>query len=185
MLLGGIKMDSSVIVTIASVIAAWVAALFAYGSFRVAKRQTQIAEDADRRRHPHLALYLANGSVEADPDRRMYGFVLSISNRSEAENSLFRIELEVVLREGESLPLTTLRFVHDASLLLDKVPPEDVLKLPLSLRPHEVKSGWLAFLVPQTLISDAEIVRHVIVTADASGSETTLDVGTPSQVFHD
>lgn len=178
-------MDDQTLAAVAGAVAAWVAAIFAYRSAWVAKRQTQLLEASENRRIPRVTLELLKSLYRTtDTGDRLYGFAVLISNQSDSPNTITRCELELVLDGVPHQPRPILRAEQDARLagaLLDPITP---VLLPYQLEPRAAVSGWLLFRVPRPLLT-AGVDAHTLILRDAFGRDDRFEAVIVSEVINE
>jgi hypothetical protein len=159
--------------SIASAAAAWTAALFAFITSRNSRRALRIAEQQELRRQPSLALYLdrayqrANGSHE-------YGFLVSVSNRSDSDDALARIDLRIRYKTRDEF----VAFVDVPSARLNEpaVTSDGVkLETPARVDAHQTVAGWVYFSHPTSLLADCLVDDYSVIITDSHGVQTALD----------
>ena len=92
---------------IASAIAAWVALLMSGGSLWMSRRAVRIAERQEKRREPLLKPYYRDGFYQPDADGgRVYAFLLTVSNRSDSNNTIIELELRITYATPEGVEAT-------------------------------------------------------------------------------
>src|SRR5215475_9687438 len=99
---------------LALVVSCW-SAFNSWQSRRIATRALAISESQEQRRRPQLGIYLVNGYRRYLPKRQLFGFLVSVSNPTDINNSISRAELQVTyLLEGDIK--ATCRIPHNPSL---------------------------------------------------------------------
>ena len=146
----------------------WVAALallvsmcsafFSWRAGRNAARALAISESQEKRRQPQLGIYLVNGYRRLVPKRQLFGFLVSISNPTDINNSVSRAELQITYVTENDLAVVC-RVQHN-SALGEKVASESasaasILSLPLRIDAHQTASGWFLFALDNDAIRKA------------------------------
>ena len=169
--------DARTVVTTAAAVAAIGSAVVAVVSVRTARRSLALAEQQDARRSPRIVSYLRDGYARRDPDRRLYAVSLSLTNPSDADNSIAMLELEIRYRIRDGV-LMTIRLPHDATLRQAFGRPDiEALITPLSVSAHGTVAGWTFFSLPAVTIGDAEIDDYFVRLVDAHGIATMIELG--------
>src|SRR5260370_32001668 len=70
-------------------------AFFSWPSGKNAARALAISESQEKRRQPQLGIYLFNGYRRLVPKRQIFGFLVSVSNPTDINNSIARAELQI------------------------------------------------------------------------------------------
>ena len=91
---------------LAAALAAWVAAFFASLTARRSGRALRLAEQQEERRRPALVLYLQGGYLRRTDEDRVYMFLLAVSNPSDSNNAVARLDLRIKYRTGSEFPAT-------------------------------------------------------------------------------
>ena len=162
---------------VAAAIAAWVGAALSFVNSRTARRSLRLAEAQEARRRPVLTLYLGEGYVRfLDSERvRVYAFLLSISNRSDTNNSVaeFGLQINYATKQG----LRTSIVVPASHSLPDewRTDASALLQPPLEVDAHQTVAGWLPFRVSYDLLGDGSIEDYVLVATDTHGNRSTKE----------
>lgn len=109
--------DARTIVATVAAAASLGSAIVAVLSVRTARRSLGLAQQQDARRRPRIDSYLRNGYARRDLDRRLYAVSLSLTNPSDADNSIAMLELEIRYRTPDGRVMT-MRLPHDEALVL-------------------------------------------------------------------
>ena len=169
--------DLNTWLALVSATAAWVAALFAYRSARIAKRSLELSARRAKAREPQLVPYLIDGIVRpAEKDgRSVYAFSVSLSNRADTDNALAAIELKVVYKQRNGTS-GNLVLPHDGRLLdnlgFDGARP---LGIPHGVGAHDTIAGWAMFELDHALIGEVDLEGYKICFLDTHGVECTLE----------
>jgi hypothetical protein len=169
--------DLSLYAAIASGVAALVSAWFAYLSIRVSKRSLRLSEQQEERRHPHLVPYLIDGYVKfvAHENLRVYGFSLSISNRSDVDDSVAQIELQLTYKAPSGISIAV-KAGHDTNLN-NVFAGGDMATLPIPLRidAHQTIAGWVCFGIKEQLFSGSAVDKFTIIVTDSHNIVSTVE----------
>ncbi len=158
--------DPSVIAAIVSAVAAWIATWFSFRSAGTTRKMYGIAKAQQEGRQPHIVPYLVDGYVRRITNGRVYAFSLSVSNKSDNDNSLSRLELVISYRKGINPP-SNIALLHDADLTMHL--PDSTVKafsIPALLPAHQTAAGSALFELPDTILKGASIERYLITLTD-------------------
>jgi hypothetical protein len=164
-----------VIVAVVSAMASWAGAFVAFRNARTSRRMLQLAEQQESRRQPATVLYLADGFVHWESDARVYAFLLSISNPSDSNNAIARLDLRINYRT----PTNYLAAV-DVPAVLDREvgfggPLQNRLELPIRIDAHQTVAGWSYFRFSRGLLEFCEVDLYTVVATDSQGSRQTVE----------
>lgn len=87
--------DPGLWISVLALLVSVCSAFFSWRSGRNAARALAISENQEKRRMPQLGIYLANGYRRLVPKRQLFGFLVSISNPTDINNSVARAELKI------------------------------------------------------------------------------------------
>lgn len=164
--------DPSLWISTAAAVAAWIAVWFAYVSARTAARAFQLSNSQEERRRPQLVPYLADGYVRRR-DRetgRVYAISLSVSNPTDSDNAVARVELQVRYTTQQHVQLT-LKLPHDESLRAELNRPDlSTLTPPVRVNAHGTVAGWVFFGLTQAIIGDGVIEGYKVLLTDSHGA---------------
>jgi hypothetical protein len=152
-----------------------VAALSAFNSWhsrRIATRALAISEGQEERRHPQLGIYLFKGYRRSVAKGQLFGFLVSVSNPTDINNSVAKAELQVTyVLEGDINAVC--RIPHNPDLGETENGPQTrgatVFSLPARIDAHQTLSGWLLFALDSVLIGGKTIDSHRIILEDSHG----------------
>lgn len=159
------------LVAVASAVAAWVAAYFAYAAARVAKRE-------EVRRKPVLIPYLTVGYFKkvGTDNSRIFGLSASFSNRSDSDNAVAYLELEVRYKNPGDAYMKV-KVPHEARLAdsfgAERVKPFD---LPARIDAHQTVAGWALFNVSASLLGSGAVETYTLILTDSHGVSYSLSV---------
>lgn len=161
----------------ALLVAAW-SAFNAVRSRGIAARALQISEGQDQRRQPKLGIYLINGYRRLVPNRQLFGFLVSVSNPTDINNSVVRVELQITYTMKDDVS-AVLRIQHNAALgAIESTvsePTASVPSLPLRIEAHQTVSGWLLFSLDNDAIRSGTVDAHILILEDTHGLSTKTD----------
>src|SRR5271165_2163770 len=88
--------DPRVWISVLALLVSGCSAFFSWRAGRNAARALAISENQEKRRQPQLGIYLAaNGFRRLVPKRQLFGFIVSVSNPTDINNSVARAELQI------------------------------------------------------------------------------------------
>jgi hypothetical protein len=152
-------------------------AVISWRSARNAARALAISQRQEERRQPQLGIHLFNGYRRLVPKRQLFGFLVSVSNPTDIDNSIVRAELQVTyLLEGDAKAVC--RIQHNPTLREDTVDnalPPNVFALPARIDAHQTVSGWLLFSLDNDVFRKATIDAHSLILEDTHGVSTNTD----------
>lgn len=160
--------------------ALWIAiasALFAFWSIRIAQRSLRLSEEQANARLPNLVPYLMDGLVRRfdEREKRLYAFSLSLSNRSDSDNSLSALELRIIYTRKNSVSCNML-LPHDSNLTQDfGLKGAEPITIPTHINAHGTIAGWAFFEIDNSLLRQADINKYEIRLLDAHGKESSIE----------
>jgi len=169
--------DPKLWVAALALIVASVSAFVSWRSFRNSSFALAISQRQEERRSPQLSIYFVNGYRRLVKSRQTFGFLISVSNPTDINNSVARAELQVgcVFEHGvEAL----LRIQHAPQFGRDFVNEDTestVFQLPLRIDAHQTLSGWFIFSLENSAIGTGTIDTHTLILEDTHGTVTTSD----------
>ncbi len=157
--------------------AAW-SAFNSWRSRRIALRALALNEQQELRRQPRLIVYLANGYRRYLPSKQVFGFMVSVSNPSDTNNSIAMGELRVTYTVSDDAKVTC-RVPHNPKLAeIDESvgnSKPNVFVLPARVDAHQTVAGWLFFALDEKLIGGKTIDAHQILLEDSHGLSTETE----------
>lgn len=154
---------------LALIVAGW-SAFNSWRSRRIATRALAISESQEQRRRPQFVTYLANGYRRSVSKRQLFGFLVSVSNPTDINNSIAQVELQItyLLESGIT---ATCRIPHNPSLGETIEAPDaggaNVFSLPARVDAHQTVAGWFMFSIDHTLLAGKTIDCHKIILEDS------------------
>jgi hypothetical protein len=159
-------------ITAVSLAVACLAAYNSWQSRRIANRALSINEAQERRRQPQFDIYFHDGYRRYFPTHQLFGFLISVKNPSDINNSIAKAELQVTfVTTGEIR--STCRIPHKSDLA--KHIDDPVLVLPSRIDAHQTVRGWLLFTLPASVICNRTIDRHKIILEDSHGVSIEME----------
>jgi hypothetical protein len=169
--------DPRVWISALALLVSMCSAVVSWRSAKNAARALAISQRQEERRQPQLSVHLFNGYRRLVPKRQLFGFLVSISNPTDIDNSVARAELEVTyLLENDVKAVC--RIQHNPTLredTADDALPPTVLALPARIDAHQTISGLLLFSLDNDVIRRATIDAHRLILEDTHGASTSTD----------
>jgi len=169
--------DLSLYAAIASGVAALVSGWFAYLSLRVSNRSLRLSQQQEERHRPHLVPYLIDGYAKfvARDNLRVYGFSLSVSNRSDVDDSVAQIELQLTYKAPSGISIAV-KARHDAKLNnVFAGGNTATLPVPLRIDAHQTIAGWVYFGIKEELFSGSAVDKFIIILTDSHDVVSTVE----------
>lgn len=168
--------ETSTLATLASATAAWIALVLSIVNARTSRRALRLSEQQEARRKPSLAVYLQEGFVSPSPQRdaRIYALLLSVSNKSDNNNSVAEAALHLTYSKPDTRQLTV-KFVATMGVLPPFQRNQASLPIPTRIDAHQAISGWYYFCVDDVILNGARVERTVIVLRDTHGNEISAE----------
>jgi hypothetical protein len=161
---------------LALVVSCW-SAFISWRSGRNAARALAISEGQEKRRRPQLGIYLVNGYRRLVARRQLFGFLVSVSNPTDIDNSIARAELQITyLLENDVRAVY--RIQHHPTMaenVADDAAPATVFSLPVRIDAHQTASGWFLFALENDVIRNGTIDAHALILEDTHGVSTNTD----------
>jgi hypothetical protein len=171
--------DPKVWISVLALLVSFFSALLSWRSGKNAARALAISENQERRRQPQLGLYLFNGYRRRVPNRQLFGFLVSVSNPTDINNSVALAELQITYLLENDVEAVC-RLPHNPSLGENTpgegMPAATVFSLPVRIDAHQTVSGWFLFGLDNNLIGKGTITRHKLILGDTHGVPTITTV---------
>jgi hypothetical protein len=170
--------DPKLWVAAASLIVAIGSAIVSFFSFRNSTRAVAISERQEKRHSPRLQVYFANGYRRLVSKRQLFGFLVSVSNPTDINNSIARAELQItnLLSDGSK---TFFRIKHNPEVAqgMDNLKNDaaHVFSLPARIDAHQTLSGWLLFVLDNEMVGNGTVDGHRLILEDTHGLATDTD----------
>lgn len=168
--------DSEIVIAGFAAIAAWLAALFAYRSYRVSKRALELAEQQNNSLKTNIAAYLADSfrSYNSDLKKGKYIFSIAYTNRSDAPDSIIEVSLETFYVNAQNR-VSHLISAHEegsGEWLSGNAKPAS---LPIIIQPRSSVTGWFVFGVPPIAQDSKRIEKYRVVAKNGNGEEIAVE----------
>lgn len=169
--------DPKLWVSILALLASAWSGFNAWQSRRLARRALAISESQEQRRRPQLGIYMADGYRRISPGKQFLGFLVSISNPTDINNSVAQAELKITyLLDGNIKAACRIPHMPQLSAPAsdETEPTANVFSLPLRIDAHQTAAGWFLFAIEDKVIGGKTIDSHSIILGDSHGvsSET-------------
>lgn len=159
------------------VIASW-AAFNSWQSRRIAIRALAISERQEERRQPQLGIYLTNGYRRLLPDKQLFGFLVSVSNPTDINNSIAQAELQITYTLERDIKAVS-RLAHNPQLAVavngSQANAVNIFSLPARVDAHQTTAGWLLFAVNNAQVGEKTIDSHRIILEDSHGIQADTE----------
>ena len=112
------------------------------------------------------------------PDKQLFGFLVSVSNPTDINNSVSLAELQVTYIVKNDIKAVC-RIPHTPALT--DITPEavsgraTVFALPARVDAHQTVAGWLVFSLDNTIIAGKTVDTHRILLLDSHGVITQTE----------
>ena len=166
--------ELSTITAVTSAIAAWIALLLSIVNVRTSRKALRLSEQQEERRKPSLSVYLQEGFISPSESARVYAFLLSVSNRSDNNNSVAEASLRLTYSKSEVSELTV-RFPARAETPEPFRSNQGRMPIPTRVDAHQVVSGWYFFSVDNAIIENARVERVIVTLRDTHGNDVTFE----------
>lgn len=170
---GNFFADPKLWISFSALIVSIVSAIY---SGRKSSRALAISEEQERRKQPDLIIYPAISYRRLLPNSQVFGFLVSISNPTDINNSVARAELKLEMVRKNAL--TVYRLPHNP-VLLETVPASagqsPAIALPLRVDAHQTASGWLFLSEKREFFDNGSVDLHQLVLEDSHGVVVTTD----------
>ena len=149
--------------------------LLSWRSGRRAHRALTISEGQEERRKPRLGIYLVRGYRRRGPKRQLFGFLVSVSNPTDTNNSIARAELQITYSLENGVKAVC-RVQHADSLggdaSNDAAAAARIFSLPERIEAHQTLSGWFLFALDDSVIGERTVEGHSLILEDTHGIST-------------
>jgi len=140
------------------------------------RQALRLARQQEERRQPLLVPYLSEGYVKFEQDHtRLYAFLTSVSSRSDSDNSIAEIYLNLTYISAADASITVT--LPSNSQLAAAFPGTSgsPLAIPTHVGAHQTVLGWCYFRADGNIVTSAKSIEsHLIVFRDSHGIDATL-----------
>lgn len=175
----------SEIAPLVSATVAVISVTVAIAAYALNRRTFKITSRQDRSRQPSVTLYFVKGAIHHFPDldQRYFDFEVTITNRSDAPNSVAQLRFRLTQRRRGLL--STLEIDPEIVLpVADDLPPSPLI-VPRQLAPREVVKARLVFKVPTSLLANRRRERYLLSLTDGHSNVTAARVIILNEHDHD
>jgi hypothetical protein len=149
--------------------------LISWRSGKRAARALSISEGQEQRRQPRLGIYMVRGYRRRGSKRQLFGFLVSVTNPTDTNNSIARAELQITYLLEDDVNVVC-RVSHaeglDENALADPKGVANVFSLPAHIDAHQTLSGWFLFALDDSVIGKGTVDSHSLILEDTHGIST-------------
>jgi hypothetical protein len=158
-----------------SAIASVASAIFAWATWHTSRNGFRLAEQQDKRRHPTLVPYLADGFSRYIDGVRLLAFSVSLSNPSDIDNALSLLELQVDYRTEAGVSMAVK--IPSAANIASRFGNAKLKSLvpPIRVGAHQTIAGWAMFELSSKIVGQSHIQTYTVLFSDAHGIVTRLE----------
>jgi hypothetical protein len=158
----------SCVIAVVSCVVATVALFNAWQSRRIATRAINITEEQERRRQPRFDVHVVESVRRGLLDKQAFGFLVTISNPSDINNSISNAELQIDYVLNEAVK-GSWRIPHQkqAGNLLGV---QDSVSIPLRVDAHQSTKGWFCFTLSNAILDGRTIDTQKLLLYDTHGA---------------
>lgn len=171
-------MDPKLWLAPASLLVAIASAAVSLLSLRNSSRALAISKRQEMRHEPRLRIYFANGYRRLVLNQQIFGFLVSVSNPTDIDNSIAHAELQIKIVLKDDIK-TVFRVRHNPEVQDLREKPmkgtAHVFLLPARIDAHQTLSGWLLFTLDGEMIGDGTVDSHCLILGDTHGVSTSTD----------
>ena len=170
--------DPKVWIPTLALLVSLISVFLSWRSGRIARRALAISENQEKRRQPQLGIYLANGYRQRTANGQLFGFLVSVTNPTDINNSVARAELQITYLLEKDVK-TTCRLQHNPavgeSATRNAVQAATIFSLPMRIDAHQTVSGWFLFALDNQVIGKGSVDSHRLILEDTHGVSTSSD----------
>jgi hypothetical protein len=153
-----------------------VSAVIALLGYFNARHSLKLNQQAAGRRQPRLSVSLQNGYVKRSGGPSEYAVLLAVSNPTDIDNSVSRIDLRVDYRP----PSGFCARVDVPASIETRTSPDAIegmlLSPPVKIGAHQTIIGWVRFSVEKNLFHDCKVDAYAILLVDSHADSTIVEV---------
>lgn len=156
-------------VAIGSLLVSTVSVFISYRNTKIAKESLNLNQHREEKRRPKFLISLMNNFWKHNriTKCRMYAFSISVSNPTDSDNSISRIELLIkYLMSGNYC--CAVKFPHDNSVgdkLIQNA--NNSFSLPCNIGAHQTAAGSVYFKVDDEILNNNRIDGYRLIITDA------------------
>lgn len=163
----------------------WIGVLCTYKSYRLSARAIQLSEKQDERRQPILNLYLEKSYRLRTNGDFFYIFLISVSNQSDSDNSIVRIDLKIKYNTVSNLPTAV-----DIPLVSQhiNIPEENYhspLDIPTKINAHHTIAGRASFRISADMLKGCSVNSYAIVVEDSHCQQTSIETSLVKEIVNE
>jgi hypothetical protein len=170
--------DPALWISALALLASGCSAYNSWRSRRLAARALFISESQEQRRKPQLGIYMADGYRRYLPDKQLFGFLVSVTNPTDINNSIAQAELQLTYVLDKDIKAVC-RISHNPALaeITDNANgrPANVFSMPARIDAHQTVAGWFVFSLGNEVIAGRTIDAHRIILEDSHGASTETE----------
>jgi hypothetical protein len=167
--------DPKTCIAALALLVSFLSLFLSWRSGRRADRALVISEGQEQRRQPRLNIYLLRGYRRLAPKRQLFGFLVSVSNPTDANNSIARAELQITyLLENDVNVVSRVQHAQDLNdnKSSDTLGAATIFCLPARIDAHQTLSGWFLFALDDNVIGQGTVEAHCLILEDTHGIST-------------
>lgn len=170
-----IKEWANIAVAVAAIAALAVSVVSLLFSWRALK----LSEKQEQRKEPRLIPHLLDSYYEKTAEGgRMYGFLISVRNPSDADNAISQIEMHVRITVKGATPMTLKLSALEKEGVMTA---SQVMRPPCRIAAHDTLKGWCHFLISPNLLGESVIEEYSVVISDSHQADTRLELSVVSE----
>jgi hypothetical protein len=143
-----------------------------------ASRALEISERQEKRRQPSLGVYLARAYRRLMPGKQLFGFLVSVTNPTDINNSIARAELQITyLINNDVKAICRIPHNHELAGKDGAGEPQEagVFAVPSRIDAHQTLIGWFLFALDNNVIGEGTVDSHRLLLEDTH--DITTDSG--------
>jgi hypothetical protein len=125
-----------------------------------------------------LGIYLANGYRQLTANGQLFGFLVSVANPTDINNSIARAELQITYLLDKDVK-TICRLQHNRAFgenaAHNALQAATILSLPMRIDAHQTVSGWFLFALDNEVIGKGSVDSHRLILEDTHNVSTSSD----------
>jgi len=147
-------------------------------SYSISRKTAQLNQDREARGRPNIVISPPTSRLfKAFGGLNFYSILLTISNISDAGNSIKSADIRIGTKSSDGLE-STIRISSSNQVddVLDRSGQKQ-LELPVNIPAHSTVSGWAYFQIKSEILKDKSIHSYTAVVEDAHGAEFEHTIG--------
>ena len=124
-------------------------------------------------------MYLFDGYVRVAPAARgrVYSFLISVSNPSDSNNAIARLDLRINYRTAANFLAAVDIPLSSTDGESSQFGAEKVFTVPLRIDAHQTVTGWAHFEVKEVILKNCVVDRYAVMATDSQGERSEIDCG--------